>query len=397
MALMWAASLIFVLVFTGLGQSETIDQPCTKICPAGYYKVGVCGDAQYRCEKCKPGTYTAINNTASKCQLCKRNVGNEVVVKECSPDSNREFKCRDGYYYSDSDQTSVHRSCVPCYSTSLKRCLDCQRQECVNSSQCKKDCGRVPTPLKKNTTKTPTSTTNTPSVTSEKPRPKSTVFSANPAVDPAPKTPYNPETWLFFIVALVIFLVLSWFLLLFCRTLNRNQNSFLCCSPNKVVETPAQAAMLNGQHSHHGSSPATLVPMISEETPMIIQQPPAHICGQVPDGARMAVWQKEQSERWPAVVLYAIIKEVPLRRWKEFLRLLSVPDQQMERVELDASLGSIEKQYQMLRLWSQRSSASLNEVFSSLHSMDLLGCAQLLQESLEKLPWRPEALQGPTR
>ncbi|XP_061115234.1 uncharacterized protein si:ch211-112c15.8 [Conger conger] len=91
------------------------------------------------------------------------------------------------------------------------------------------------------------------------------------------------------------------------------------------------------------------------------------------------------TDRWSAPVLYAIIREVPARRWKEFLRQLSVPDGQMERVEMEAGPCYLEQQYQMLRLWSRQGGVTLGAVYDALHGMNLAGCAQELQDKLQQL------------
>ncbi|XP_068589264.1 LOW QUALITY PROTEIN: tumor necrosis factor receptor superfamily member 1A [Cebidichthys violaceus] len=393
--------LVLILAYLSAGQSnsEVTDKKwnsCYKICPPGYYKVDDCDDpgANYRCEKCGNDTFTEIENFITKCLRCSHCGNHEEIIKPCTSTSNVVCDCQVGYFKSD--------QCQPCNCNNCKKfdehpefknkCQPCQ--SCLKDPECTKKCPANSFPPTNSSTAATTSTTTAATTAA---RTTTSNNTSNPVVNPVPRN-LNDISWLLLVVVLVTLLLFLGLLLLFARSPFRYPDS-LCWCVNKDLEPPLEDPNFNEQSSHQGGSPNTLTLNISENTPMMTlsQIParpeyPAHISPV--DTEHKATTQ--QSDRWTAIVLYAIIKEVPLRRWKEFLRLLSVTDQQLERVELEAGLGlgSMERQYQMLRLWSQCSSASLNDVFSALHYMDLSGCAQQLQESLEKLQCRPELKQG---
>ncbi|XP_038579646.1 tumor necrosis factor receptor superfamily member 1A [Micropterus salmoides] len=375
--------LILAFLSTGQSYTEVTEQTsnsCFEKCPAGYHKIGSCGNltGQYRCQKCGNNEYTEIPNLITKCQRCDLCSHIEKEIKSCSFNSNVVCDCKDGYYNANSK--SKIRDCRACSSARCgvsdvnedykRKCNPCQRKECLAYPECERKSTAITIP--------PSTTTTTSSATS----PRTTA--SNPTLN------LNEMTWLLVVAVMGTGVVLLWLLLI--RNQLRYPYSFPCWSVNKDLELSVEDPKFNEQRSHQVSTPTTLTFKVSEETPMmnLSSTTPEHAapCSPVlPDTEHKADRRDEQLEHWPAIVLYTIIKEVPLRRWKEFLRLLSVADQQLERVELEAGLGlgSMERQYQMLRLWSQRSSASLNDVFSALHYMDLSGCAQLLQESLEKL------------
>ncbi|XP_062282632.1 tumor necrosis factor receptor superfamily member 1A [Scomber scombrus] len=329
-------------------------------------------------DKCQPGYHSEVS---------------DVKIHPCTSTSDVLCDCKDRYYNERRNDTKIGfhpdvvKNCLPCPCIGKGKKTDSSCgdfEKCKKNPECKRKC------ISATTRPIPTTTTspNKPS---------------NPAVYELKDDSASYLILMNFGLSMVIVAVLFWimFSIIFMRNWLRGSDSCPCWCPNKDMTPPAEDPEFNEQQSHQGCSSTTMT-FNSEETPMMTfsQSPehPAHISPSVADTEHKATRQKEQSEHWPAIVLYAIIKEVPLRRWKEFLRLLSLADQQLERVELEAGmgLGFTERQYQMLRLWSQRSSASLSDIFSALHYMDLSGCAQLLQESLEKLQWQPEPMQSLT-
>ncbi|XP_024862018.1 tumor necrosis factor receptor superfamily member 1A isoform X2 [Kryptolebias marmoratus] len=383
----WVAFSVLALVFSGQSRTSADEQTsdsCHDKCPAGYFlnlnSATNCTDSvkKHPCKECPHNHYTAIPNTIKECLKCSNCGRNEVEVQPCTSASDRKCGCKDGFSLTGS-------LCLPPSNplTLPEKTPTTPRVNVKHRLSPNAPASAAPVSV---TTKRTSSPPDSPTLI------KTSNKTSNPAMTPVPDNSNNHTIWLFSVVTISIFLVLFCFLV-FSGSVLRKKDGCFCWSATKNLELPAQEATSDEHCSHHGSSPTTLTFTISEKAPMMLscQEPPAHISGQMPDSVHTAR-QDKQSSCWPAIVLYAIIKEVPLRRWKEFLRLLSVTDQQMERVELEASLGSMEKQYQMLRLWSLGSSASLSDVYSALHHMDLSGCAQLLQESLEKL----QRQQGPT-
>ncbi|XP_055515244.1 tumor necrosis factor receptor superfamily member 25 [Leucoraja erinacea] len=79
--------------------------------------------------------------------------------------------------------------------------------------------------------------------------------------------------------------------------------------------------------------------------------------------------------------LYQIINVVPVRRWKELMRLLELKESEMERIEMDVAY-SRERQYEMLRQWSQRQAASMESLYQALEIMNLTGLGEELKTNL---------------
>ncbi|XP_037336972.2 tumor necrosis factor receptor superfamily member 1A [Pungitius pungitius] len=430
-------AMVLVYIFTGQSKSKFTTQQwdsCSKECPAGSYVVGDCDhpDRSYRCQICRNFTFTDVNNTVRECERCNRCHGNEEEIKPCTTSSNAVCVCKDGYYRDPRHKTCLECNCEepvehPGY-TSCRLCKKCLKatttsasrtttsgrrtsnnisgiaeggKPCTTSSDvecvCKDgyyvdpqdkttclecDCSYCEEPvppghknmcqlckkcLKSRTTTTTTSGTTTPTNIS-----------------------VNQTSWELLVLVPVTLLLFLWLMLLLARSPIGYPDSCLCWGVNKSPQPPLEDPDSSEQSVPSDTHPDTLTLNICENTPMMtlshspsVPEHPVHIS---PLDCEPRAKGQHGSDRWPAIVLYAIIREVPLRRWKEFLRLLSLTDQQLERVELEAGLGlgSMEKQYQMLRLWSQCSSATLNDVFSALHYMDLSGCAQQLKESLEK-------------
>ncbi|XP_017343684.1 tumor necrosis factor receptor superfamily member 1A [Ictalurus punctatus] len=347
----------------------------TTKCLAGYFRKGICktNSSQLLCEKCGKGKYVDGDNIMNDCLPCSVCRFDEIAKSECTNLKDRECVCKDGLYRS-SDNWCIN--CTKCTNRSV--CPECKKLTCVHGrfldqkgkcqlcadhscldKSCESFCKSVPVPT---------------------------------------------TTWILVLVITLPIVVLLGLFALFRFDFEACMRRPFCCW--------VHIKNVNKRPGHNGVPPNT--PTLPEQPgdQLNVNLPLSIVLGStvkdpgtrdkqrhldldwtgqsttplIINGDIKGLTRHEpEKEMWPAPVLYTIIKQVPVRRWKEFLRLLSLSDDQMERVELEARGSYLELQYQMLRLWSQMNGACLENIYSTLHSMDLSGCAEDLQEKLQLL------------
>ncbi|XP_077583307.1 tumor necrosis factor receptor superfamily member 1A isoform X2 [Stigmatopora nigra] len=342
---------------------------CFDVCPPGFHKIGHCNNPlkKYRCAECGKHTFTDASNSLEECLRCDVCGSNQVEIQPCNFTNDVLCACKEGYYNAGSQDNF---NCLACRCEACKdygKRLHYRQEPCLKNAKCKQKCATSTTAADKTTLTTATK------------------------LPPRERLLGHVDQF-FIITAVVLFCLLC-----FCTCFALHLRLSFCWRIKNTTKG------INGAHNHLASRPTTLRANVCEETQIRI---PCHssttpVCVDHMEALLTDTQHKDSGlekvgGHWPPIVLYAIINEVPLRRWKEFLRMLSVADHQLDRIEVEGGSCLLEKQYQMLRLWSQHSSARLEHILSALHDMDLSGCAQMLQERLERLQWRDQLKDGVT-
>ncbi|XP_067096749.1 tumor necrosis factor receptor superfamily member 1A isoform X1 [Osmerus mordax] len=323
-------------------------------CQAGYYAQKCTNRQTHNCVECPVGSFTEVINSVVECNRCSVCKENQVQTQACVSNNDTKCVCQDGYYQENPE--SLCKLCV---------------NDCKDSKDCVARC---------------LTTTTTTTFTTQKENSSFTI-SPNPY-----KSQISEDLSVSKMIPLIILLtlVVTGILIFIGMYLTTSRKS--CLRREKDLELSAKGLQHNAGNPEITSMSVFQAdqpcPVITSTTQSRTEHL-IHVTPLLPNPQVGIPRQESQPDRIPPTVLYAIIKEVPLRRWKEFLRLLAVPERQMERVELEAGMvtGSLERQYLMLRLWSQRPAATLDHVYSALQYMELAGCVHQLQSSLDQMQW----------
>ncbi|KAM6290854.1 tumor necrosis factor receptor superfamily member 1A isoform 1-T1 [Porphyrio hochstetteri] len=341
---------------------------CCMRCHAGTYKAKDCdrpGQAPI-CLPCANGTFTAVDNTMSKCFRCThcRTEFHQIVESPCTPKQDTVCGCRKNQYQAGEPDLFQCRNCSSCVNgviiancskntNAICRCNPgfflAVNNVCKSCNSCTgEDCLQCHSPV----TTSPTSSGLSGSL----------VLGIIVAI--------FGVISVFYIVNKVVKLVQK----------NGIPSSFSSCVslPQTTKDPVSEVEVKRNEIS------VLLPESQKKETELIVSATPSAPLPQssheLPDCVRPA--RKTQLPDNPAI-LYTVVDHVPPSRWKEFVRRLGLSDHDIERIEMEHRRLR-DAQYEMLRLWKLQMgrAATVENISCVLNQMELSGCSEAIQEAL---------------
>ncbi|NXY05131.1 TNR1A factor, partial [Pteruthius melanotis] len=340
---------------------------CCMRCHAGTYKAKDCDrpDQATVCLPCADGTFTAVDNTMSKCFRCThcRTELQQIVETPCTPQQDTVCGCQKNQYQTDSESEFFQcRNCSSCANGSITSCSKtrdavcrCKPQFFLSRSNICKPCN---------------------SCTGEE-----CLLCPSPVTTSPTSSGLNGNLVLGILVA--IFGLIS--VLCVAHKVgkliqkNRIESSFYSC-----VSLPQTTKEPVSEDEGKKKEISILLPESQKETELPVNATPSAPLPQspheLPDCVRPA--NKTQLPDNPAI-LYTVVDHVPPSRWKEFVRRLGLSDYDLERIELEHRRLR-DAQYEMLRLWKLQMgrAATVEHISCVLNQMELSGCSDAVQEAL---------------
>ncbi|XP_039364520.1 tumor necrosis factor receptor superfamily member 25 isoform X2 [Mauremys reevesii] len=415
---------------------------CCQKCPAGQFMTAPCTSRgnDTTCERCPPGTYLSLENLERECRKCSEchAPASQLVLKNCTETSNIECGCGAGYFRQCTDSVCSDFTCQECrrckgrdtrQTCSEKedaQCGDCQPGFYLEGSECRacatqspekcgEGCGRpcggssqgsglqyillgLMGPLFLGALviyhKRRTLSNDSPAAGEAAAVKDSTLQQASACPSGAAEKPLESQG-------------LLQLQLMEASQMNGNacpvrplggqdtwasptepqdtaskpRTAERCLGP-RHIRPPWLLATIPAPHPGHGgwhrhirqlSTGAPSAPPSLQAALLLADAlfrcPAGPLPGVLPQGSK----------------LYDIINTVPVRRWKEFMRVLELHDGEIEVVELEFAHVR-DQQYEMLKRWYQQKNATLDSIFSALERMELAGCAEELRQRLQRCP-----------
>nr|XP_033781475.1 tumor necrosis factor receptor superfamily member 1A [Geotrypetes seraphini] len=349
-------------------------QFCCKKCQRGFYRYSHCKGTglMTECRPCRNRTYTDVENyigKCSKCYNCQKDLG-QVEKSECTSTQGTVCGCPKGQYQVSAGNTFQCKNCSECqngkiltecggYDDTICNCFygfyftmedrTCHPCKECQDSDCEKHCGRL-------LGSTDPSTSHSPGLLS--------MMALLPSG---------------FILTVLGFAWMYWRKKPWYRQVVTTVSTDHP-SPEQLVIAQTSTTYLPGypgfsqlEYNKSGREPSE-----SEERLTLAKNTKLPDC--IND---VVIAQLPENPR----VLYAVVDNVPPSRWKEFMRRLGLSDYDIERIEMQNDRRYREAQYGMLLAWreqTKQAGATVETISRVLREMDLSGCSEKIQESLQQ-------------